>query len=299
MIFYPDMIVLMKLKQQISGMFPNSTVTSFHHCEEALDFVKTQETDLVFICSDLPSIPLESCLEKIKLFSNPKTQFIIIGNKKSDAKEAFDLNAIDFLLYPFSEQRLKQTYEKVLHYFALIKEDYKKSDVFVQCMSGFHVYKKNKEIQFASARAKELFAYLVTNKDRRLTWMQIADSLWPDSADDQKLMNNFHVASYALRKTLKKYNMSSIFVYARNSYWVDSSKFACDYYHLLDVYRDYIKDMHIDFQIEDIPCGEFMENMNYRWAYSLQNRIEKIYKDFSKDDRFKKLQKVELELSGK
>ena len=112
-------------------------------------------------------------------------------------------------------------------------------------------------------------------------------------------MNNFHVASYALRKTLKKYNMSSIFVYARNSYWVDSSKFACDYYHLLDVYRDYIKDMHIDFQIEDIPCGEFMENMNYRWAYSLQNRIEKIYKDFSKDDRFKKLQKVELELSGK
>lgn len=295
LLYVPEEQVLYKIKEEISKSFQSFSVFGFHLCEEALEFIRMQSMDIAFIYLDSNEKGKslgEKCIDKIRMFSPDFKQLIIIGKDEKTAKLAYDLDAIDYLLFPIEDNRLKQTFLKVHRHLDSEKVDNKKTEIYIQCLNGFKVLKKDKEVLFTSSRAKELLAYLVTNRDRKLTWMQIADALWPDSPNDEKLMNNFHVASYSLRKTLKKYNIMSIFGYSRNSYWVDTSKFSCDFYQLVDLYREFLRNETMQIPIHSIPFGDFMQSSNYGWAFTVQNRIEKIYKDFAKDEHFKKVKNI-------
>lgn len=295
LLYVPEEQKLVKIKGDIRQLFENASVSSFSVCEEVLEYIRMQSIDIAFVYVDsrgLEKSLSEKCIEKIYLFSPNFKHLVIIGDAKETAKYAYDMNAIDYLLFPIESGRLLQTYQKIQASFNEEKVEYKKTDIHIQCFNGFKVFKKDKEIIFTSSRAKELLAYLVTNRDRKLTWMQIADALWPDSPSDEKLMNNFHVASFALRKTLKKYNIMSLFGYSRNSYWVDTSKFSCDFYQLIDLYREFLKNDAIQIPVYSVPFGDFMDNTNYSWAFTIQNRIEKIYKDLAKDEHFKKVKNI-------
>lgn len=295
LLYVPEEEKLIKIKEKIRQLFENVSISSFSICDEALEYIRLQSIDIAFVyvdSNDLEKSLGEKCIEKIYLFSPSFKHLVVVGDAKETAKLAYDMNAIDYLLFPIETDRLLQTYQKIQTSYHAEKIENKKTDIHIQCFNGFKVFKKDKEVVFTASRAKELLAYLVTNRDRKLTWMQIADALWPDSPSDEKLMNNFHVASFALRKTLKKHNIMSLFGYSRNSYWVDTSKFTCDFYQLIDLYREFLKNDSLQIPVYTVPFGDFMDNTNYSWAFTIQNRIEKIYKDLAKDEQFKKVKYI-------
>lgn len=87
------------------GMYSNT--------EDARMLMEEQELDLIFLDIHLPE---ESGLEFAKLVP-PNTQIVFTTAYPNYALESYDLNALDYLLKPIAEDRLKKALDKVLNYF--------------------------------------------------------------------------------------------------------------------------------------------------------------------------------------
>src|SRR5687767_6371614 len=73
----------------------------FTNCFEALDFLRTNTIDLIFLDIRMPDI---SGIDLVKTLSDPP--MVIFTTAYSEhAVESFELNAIDYLLKPYSLAR--------------------------------------------------------------------------------------------------------------------------------------------------------------------------------------------------
>ncbi len=80
---------------------------------KALDLLSEKEFDLVFVDINLPVF---SGIDIIKKAKNDKTFFILTTAYSEYAVEAFNLDAIDYLLKPFSFERFRKSVEKAIKF---------------------------------------------------------------------------------------------------------------------------------------------------------------------------------------
>ena len=81
---------------------------TFTKPHEALDFIKDQSIDLLFLDINMPSIT------GIDIAKIVKDKMIVFTTAYSEyAVEGFDLNAVDYLLKPFTKERFNQSIQKV------------------------------------------------------------------------------------------------------------------------------------------------------------------------------------------
>jgi len=127
--------------------------------EKAISMLSEKVYDLVFIDINLPAV---SGMEIFKRFSKSKTFFVITTAYSEHAVEAFDLDALDYLLKPFSFERFRKSVDKAIRYLAESSnsEIYSKSiakeslnTLQIQSDSATH-FVPIKEIQFISANNK-------------------------------------------------------------------------------------------------------------------------------------------------
>ena len=126
------------------------------------------------------------------------------------------------------------------------------------------------------SKANDVLAYLINGQGKSLGWMSIADEVWPDSYDDKKLMNNFHVACFSLRTFLNENGIADVFDYSRNLYRVDVEKFECDFLKLHSVYNEYRKTKNVTINPHTFKTGEYLEDLPYIWAYPMAEKVEKM-----------------------
>lgn len=84
-------------------------------CENGFDGVKAineKKPDLVFLDIQMPKI---TGFEMIELLDH-KPQIIFTTAYDQYALKAFELNAVDYLLKPFSKERMQKAIEKVIHH---------------------------------------------------------------------------------------------------------------------------------------------------------------------------------------
>lgn len=97
---------------------------------EALRYIKKYPVDLLFLDINMPSI---SGIDFCK--SVEKSKMIIFTTAYSDyAVEGFDLNAVDYLLKPFTYERFIQSTNKALEYYHFQKntKDITKQHLFIR-----------------------------------------------------------------------------------------------------------------------------------------------------------------------
>ena len=78
---------------------------------EALENIQSQKPDLVFLDIEMPGLSGLEVAESIDLEQMPAVIFATAYSEH--AIKAFELNAIDYLLKPFNEERLRSAIEKV------------------------------------------------------------------------------------------------------------------------------------------------------------------------------------------
>ena len=82
---------------------------------EAYEILQLQKIDLIFLDTDLPKV---SGIDFIKSLDN-KPLFIFTSAEVNLAIEGFNLNAVDFLLKPFSFERFLKASNKALYHYSL------------------------------------------------------------------------------------------------------------------------------------------------------------------------------------
>jgi len=84
---------------------------SFRAAVEALSFLKTHETDLVFLDIDMPEL---NGLRLGEMIDRGKTRIIFCTAYAEFAAQSYDLEALDYLLKPISFERFLQAVSKLL-----------------------------------------------------------------------------------------------------------------------------------------------------------------------------------------
>ncbi len=97
------------LKKYISDYKPLQLVGVFSDALQALEFLRQEEVDLIFLDIHLPQI---SGIDLLKML--PKAPHVILTTAFPDyALESYELAVVDYLLKPFSFQRFIQAVTKV------------------------------------------------------------------------------------------------------------------------------------------------------------------------------------------
>ncbi len=87
---------------------------TFGNAEEGLKYLKKFPTDVIFLDIEMPNLNGIDLYKQIK----QNTLVIFITSRPDYAVEGFNLNALDYLLKPFTFERFKQATDKARDYFA-------------------------------------------------------------------------------------------------------------------------------------------------------------------------------------
>lgn len=144
-----------ELKYFINKFSDISIVDEFDNSLDALDFLKSNLTDVIFLDINMPGVNGIS-MAKItkKLRNSPK--FVFITAYPEYAVDAFEIEAFDYILKPYSEERIISTLKKLERN----SEDEERSNGKVALKDGGKIVLKNKnDIYFCKANGKDTLVY--------------------------------------------------------------------------------------------------------------------------------------------
>lgn len=237
---------------------------------DALESIKEAEPDVIFLDIEMGEM---NGLELAEIFMRKlaKVEIVFVTAYSQYAVDAFEINAIDYLLKPIQENRLFKAIERLREN---LKENYiddkdiNSNKIKVQSFGGFQVLDSmGNPLTWRTQKSKELFAYLWERKERSVSKMLIMEDIF-HNRDRDKAGTLLHTTIYQLRKNLKKLGYPNGIVYFDESYQLNVPA-RSDLEELNQII--YLK-KHNDEDIKkvlEIYIGDFLEE-GYHWAMEIQ-----------------------------
>lgn len=179
---------------ELTGYFTNSV--------EAMAFLQANQVDLLFLDIKMPDI---SGIELLKTISNPP--MVIFTTAYSEhAVEGFELNAVDYLLKPFSLTRFLKACNKAYEYYELKKNKGNSSaglsHIFIK--SGYEQVKIDLDnICYAEANGNYVVFVLEKQKIASRLTMAEAEALLP-SKSFIRVHRSYIISKNYIKKVDKK-----------------------------------------------------------------------------------------------
>ena len=171
---------------------------------EALDLITKKNPDLVFLDIQMPGMSGFEVVQQLELESMPVILFLTAYDEF--AVQAFEVNALDYILKPIDEERLHQVLDKVRanlsqkralkHKRLLLKLA---SDISGETISSF----KELEAKDVTDLAPKEPSRLAIKDAGHTTWVNQDDIEWIDAAGDYMCVQALGV-TYIMRKTMKE-----------------------------------------------------------------------------------------------
>jgi two-component SAPR family response regulator len=199
--------------KEIGGV---TVVGKFSRAAEALHEMARLEADLVFLDIEMPGMNGLAAAERL-LSANPRMTIVFVTAYQHYAIDAFDLEAMDYLLKPISSSRLL----KALDRFHKKREPHRRDvaseetelvpadkDVSIclrlNVLGSLELYDAGHNlVSWRTRKVKELFAYLWYAQGAPAHRHRIVSDLWPDT-EAVRAQPLFHTTLYHLRSLLRK-----------------------------------------------------------------------------------------------
>ncbi|MFA9423269.1 MAG: response regulator [Sedimentibacter sp.] len=244
----------------------------FNSGEQLLDYLKEHSLDAVFLDIEMPDVNGLALSQQI-LDLNANIDIIFVTAFNQYAVEAFELQAIDYIMKPLKKERLEKTITRLLK---MSDANSKPAKLFVQCFGDFEIFLNGEAMVWKNTKAKEILAFLIHKNGISVNWEKIADAVWPEY-DFEKSQANFHSNTYLLRKTLAKDGISGIIEASRGNYRVLKEEISCDLYQLETMIKGKQVNRKEDFcLIEEFMQKGYMEGNGYSWAQPKAAELEKM-----------------------
>lgn len=234
------------------------------------------EPELVFIDVEMPEANgINITREIIKAL--PTTQVIFVTAHKKYAVEAFELQVKDYILKPFTDERLKNVLEKLEQ--TAVKETI--AEQMICCFQKLSFYdhgvsEKSIEVRWRTAKAKEIFAYLLHHHGNEVRKDDLITMFWPGSID-KNAYAQLYTAIYHIRTILRRIQFPIDLVSSKNGYELKLYDTKID----IDLFQQgvekgvYITDYNITQHREvlDLYKGDYFAFEDYEWAENKKNRL--------------------------
>ena len=204
------------------------------------------------------------------------------------AVQAFDVNAIDYLLKPVQKRRLDQAIERLVTARQTrmnSKDEIESEGQHLDIVSFDHLQVRNqdkKRMNWRTKKARELFYYLWFTDDRQANKSVIIEKVFPER-DEAKALALLHTTIYQLRRGLADLGFSESIIFSHNKYRLVTPIMS----DLESVEALLSKGLADDRELDEIARlykRHFLGDEAYDWAlpiqHQLRNRVFTVVSDY-------------------
>lgn len=207
-------------------------------------------------------------------FINPNIEVVFVTAYNNYASQAFEVNAIDYILKPIKRERLERLLVKLLNK----KENNSRennnkvgnSKCSIKSFGDFVVSIGDQTIKWKRHKTKELFAYLLQLQGKSILKYKLCELLWPELSQEQALAN-LQTSIWAMRKSFKEICFEGIKIeYHDDRYIVKLEDVEWDVLEFEKYYQIY-KKTGSEKDLEKALVhysGEYLEGEEWLWAYA-------------------------------
>ena len=195
---------LVGLKQDLEELGTVAVLGAYQNGRDALAEIADLRPDLIFLDIEMPQNNGLELFDQL-LEAYPQAAIVFVTAYNQYAIQAFELNAMDYLLKPVLPERLEKTLQRL---------DKKtpvpiKKQVSLHCFGQFSIQADSEEviIPWRTRKAEELLAYLACAKGQFVSKEKLAGTLWPELSLE-KSKANFYLTFHYLKKQLAEAHLA-------------------------------------------------------------------------------------------
>ncbi|UYO61255.1 response regulator [Acetobacterium wieringae] len=186
------------LKQDLDDLGTVRVLGTYENGQEALSQVADLRPDLIFLDIEMPETNGLELFDQL-LEAHPQAAIVFVSAYNQYAIQAFELNAMDYLLKPVLPERLEKTLKRLEK---KLPPPIQKQ-LSLHCFGHFAIQVGGEEIviPWRTKKAEELLAYLACLKGQFVAKEKLAGTLWPELSRE-KSQSNFYLTFHYLKKQL-------------------------------------------------------------------------------------------------
>jgi len=276
------------LSKVISERNDMQVVGAYSEISQLLSSVTELKPDVIFLDIEMPEmngLQLGEQLRRLGL----EFEIVFVTAYRQYALDAFDVEAIDYLLKPINPEMLQRTIERIEKRRAASVKTVVEAPpaVSIHCFGGFSIQKPDhaEPIRFPTAKAEELFAYLLMNRNSNISKWTLCDSLWPEQAGSKNSENNLHTTVYRMKKVLRD-NGIEVKLYSQRGVYRMECDIHCDYISFAENLEELVKasDGQLELLLEKTQLykGVLFSGMDYHWCEAERERMSRYYSVLAK-----------------
>lgn len=240
-----------------------------------------QAPDVIFIEVELKVVNGIELAKKIKE-NCENVEIVLMSNKKEYAVQAFEIEAMDYVMKPLNKGRLDITLKRLQD--LMEKHEYESQQLMVCSFQNlqFKCVNKNEyiDVKWRTKKTQELFAYLLFYQDKPVRKDLLIDAIW-SYVDAEKGQTLLYSAIYQIRRTLKEMHSSIEILNSDNSYTLKLNQVKYDVREW-ELAMDQLPELNAVTLPEYIRVikmydGDYLHELDYLWAESERDILQSIW----------------------
>ena len=266
-------VALKVLEEKLNKFFSFKKIHLVSDWDNILPTIRKEKLDLIFLDINLGEY---NGLELAEIINNEFTniKIVFVTAYGEYAVKAFELNAIDYLLKPVTNKRLKILESKLSRNEEKNIEQNSKTTNFVCIKVLDQIVIKNfnnHEVLFRTQKAQELFFLLWHFQQEGLKRDEIIEYLWPDANLDQGV-TLFHTTMYQLRATFSKLSYQNP-VNFKNKLYKLTIEVKSDYAKMQLLLEERITEINVKKMLM-LYKNKYFEKEGYSWSLYCSNQVD-------------------------
>jgi len=272
---------LKRLKTLVIEFESLNLIGSYRDAENCLKELKSNNLpNVIFLDIQMPGFNGLEIAQEIQDIDE-EVDIVFITAHKNYAIDAFELNALDYLLKPISKKRFKKSVKRLIE--NQKKVEIKKEKIRVNSFGELELIYQNQKlnIQWPTLKTEELFLLLLTHKGNFVTNDKLAGQLWPDKTQ-QKAKDVLYTSIYSLRKIFKEKGFKKVITSKHGYYSLNLEKFELTLLKFKNLVNKIQSNSSISYkqvdELIDVYQGFFLKNKDYEWVDKYKVKLEREYK---------------------
>ena len=231
-----------------------SSLNTFSSSSEALEWAQSNPVDVAFLDIEMPVISGIELAKKLKTIDE-NIKIVFVTAYEQYALQAFGVDAIGYLLKPYSKEDIEKELEKAYY----IKKKPKKN-IQIKTMPDFQVTVDGKPLILGHTKQEELLAFLVDRGSSGIKKKDTIGSLWSEYSSD----NIYSTTMSRLKAILEEAQIADIIITKGQTKSINTELVECDLYKMLDG----------DLSVIELYEGEYLRR--FAWAQKRHSQLKEI-----------------------
>ncbi|MGE8203755.1 response regulator [Heyndrickxia sp. NPDC080065] len=248
----------------------------------AEEAILLDKVDVVFLDINFPEINGIELAERL-LEGKPDLPIIFTTAYRDFAVQAFEINALDYLVKPIRVERLSATIKRIQKQMKTKQVNVleNRDELYMALFNQVSLKKADgTELTMAwrTKKTEELFIYLLQHHGKFVRKSFLVEILWPEN-ETEKAYSYLYTAIYHIRKVIKEFgdcfqlkNTSEGYMLSLNAVVLDTNEFENKMKNMPEVSAETV--MFYEAAL-NIYTGEYLQGYDYWWAEAEREKFKK------------------------